>query len=146
MMGMLTALALQAAAADPSIRLRCDGHADGLTEHTGYRLLQKGGLSTTTSFGHRQTGERVLFELVEGQARLHLPKALITAVNSGGEDGWWPVADLKVTDEAISGRIRINVINKPSFRIDRYNGDIDLQGLQPFRGQCESRLGQERKF
>ena len=147
---MLLALALSAGQADAApekpIRLRCDGKTNLLVAHDSFRGLKGGGVSGTTSYGHRRDEERVLFEMADGAARLHLPSALVTAVNSGGQDGWWPVSDLRVTDDAISGRLRINIVNKPSFRIDRVNGDIELGGLMPFRGQCESTAGQERKF
>lgn len=138
--------AAQADGADKSIRLRCDGKTSLLEEHDSFRSLKSGGVSTTRSFGRRRDDERVLFEIRDGVARLHLPSALVTAVHSGDEDGWWPVSDLHVGEEAISGRIRINIVNKPGFRIDRLNGDIELNGLMPFRGQCESTAGQERKF
>lgn len=134
------------ARADAPIRLTCDGTARGVSESTSYRQLAKGGSSTSTSYSATRYKERVLFELVDGVARIHLPRSLVTLVNSGSDDGWWPVADLKVGDDAISGHIRINFVNKPSFRIDRLNGDIDLAGLQPFRGQCENHAGEERKF
>ena len=143
--GAALALVLTAAA-DPPIRLRCDGKTNLLAAHESFRSLKGGGVSTTTSYGRRRDEERVLFEMADGAARLHLPSALVTAVHGGDADGWWPVSDLRVEEDAISGRIRINLVNKPSFRIDRVNGDIELNGLMPFRGQCESTAGRERKF
>ncbi len=146
--GLVLALALTAAGTDASasLRLRCDGRADMLVAHESFRGLKGGGLSTTTSYDRRRDEERVLFEMADGAARLHLPPRLVTAVHSGDADGWWPVSDLKVGDDVISGRIRINLVNKPSFRIDRVNGDLELSGLMPFRGQCENTAGQPRKF
>ncbi len=135
-----------AGAETPFMRLRCDGKSSLLEEHDSLRFLKSGGVSTSKSFGRRRDDERVLFEIRDGAARVHLPPALVTAVHSGDADGWWPVTDLRVGEDAISGRLRINVVNKPSFRIDRVNGDIELSGLMPFRGQCESTAGQERKF
>lgn len=132
--------------AAPSIRLRCDGRTSLLVEHDTFRSLKSGGVSTTTSYGRRRDEARVLFEMADGAARLHLPPELVTAVHGGDTDGWWPVSELRIGDDAISGRIRINLVNKPSFRIDRVNGDIELSGLMPFRGQCENTAGQPRKF
>ena len=151
-MGVAGLIALWLAAAqadgggDKPIRLRCDGKTNLLVQHNSFRSLKSGGVSTTTSYGRRRDEERVLFEMADGAARLHLPSALVTAVHSGDADGWWPVSDLRVTDDAISGRLRLNIVNKPSFRIDRFNGDIELNGLMPFRGQCESTAGEVRKF
>lgn len=149
-LGLATALALLVtggdAGAGEAMRLRCDGRTNMLVAHNSFRSLKSGGVSTSTSYGRRRDEERVLFEMADGAARLHLPPDLVTAVHGGDTDGWWPVYELRVTDEAVFGRVRINVINKPSFRIDRVNGDIELDGLMPFRGQCESTAGQARKF
>ena len=146
LLALVLAAAQADAAAEKPIRLRCDGKTNILVAHDSFRSLKSGGVSTATSYGRRRDEERVLFEMADGAARLHLPSALVTAVNSGGQEGWWPVSDLHVTADTISGRLRINIVNKPSFRIDRVNGDIELNGLMPFRGQCESTAGQERKF
>ena len=140
--GLLIWASVAGAHAEAPIRLRCDGTAAGVRERTSF--LASGRAST--SYSSSRYRERVLFEMADGAARIHLPKSLVTTVNSGGDEGWWPVTDLKVTDDAISGRFRINIVNKPNFRIDRINGDIDMEGFQPFRGQCENNAGAERKF
>ena len=141
-------IAVQAAGGggEPTMRLRCDGRGDLLVARPSVRGLANGGVSTSTSYGRRRDDARVLFEMSDGAARLHLPSSLVTAVHGGDTDGWWPVSDLRVSDEAISGRIRINIVNKPAFRIDRVDGDIELNGLMPFHGQCESTAEEKRKF
>ena len=139
--------AATAAAADPglSLSLSCAGRSDTPTQHSALSFLAKGGVTTRTSFGTRREDAKVLFRLADGQARVHLPHTLVTAVNSGGEDGWWPVGELKVTDDAITGRLRLNLVNKPGLRIDRTTGEIDLGGAYPFHGECE-KAAAEHKF
>ena len=149
MMLMLAAMLLtmaDAPAPEPPLRLSCGGYTETTTGHSALHFLAKGGLSTTTYYGSRRDAERVLFEMSDGQARIHLPRGMVTDLNSGGADGWWPVAGLKVTDGAIRGWFRINFVNKPSFTIDRTTGDIDLGGAYPFRGSCEKNTQTERKF
>ena len=148
--GLAAALALFAASEPPApmteLNLSCEGHADVATQTSALSFLARGGVTTHTGFGSRREDGRVLFRMADGAARVHLPRALITAVNSGGEDGWWPVADLKVTDGAITGRLHLNLVNRPGLRIDRTTGDIDLGGDYPFHGDCEKAASTERKF
>ncbi len=144
-------LAMAALAQDPPrdapLRLRCDGAIHVLTESSSLRFLKSGGVSTSTRYGTRRDDDSVLFELKDGAARVRLPHAMLTAVNSGGDaDGWWPVGELRVTEEMITGRLRENLVNKPGLRIDRMTGRIDLGGAYPFRGQCERDTQLERKF
>lgn len=134
-------------AADAPLKLRCDGAIHVLTESTSLHWLQRGGVSTTHRYGTRRDEDAVMFDMHDGAARVRLPAAMVTAVNSGGDvDGWWPVAELKVTDEMITGRLRVNIVNKPGLRIDRMTGRMDLGGAYPFRGQCERDTALERKF
>lgn len=141
---IVLAAGVGAARAEAPIRLRCDGFAAGTKTRTNY--LATGRISTSIS--DAQFRERLLFEMTDGVARVHLPRSLVPQLNSGSDDNWWPVSDLHVTDDAIEGRFRLNLVNKPSFRIDRVNGDIDLHSPmgEAFRGQCESNLGAARKF
>jgi hypothetical protein len=142
-LAMLAQAAATATAAAGPIRLKCDG--SGAVERRSVTWLASGRLSTTYREGSQR--EQVLFELKEGVARLRLPDALVTQVHSGGDaDGWWTATDLQVTEAAIRGRLRINLVNKPSFRIDRYTGAFDLDGLMPFHGDCERMETQQRKF
>ena len=143
---LLASAAAADAGAPLSLSLTCAGRSNTVTQHSALSFLAKGGVSTRTSFGTRREEGRVLFRLADGQARVHLPSVLVTAVNSGGEDGWWPVGELKVTDDAITGRLRLNLVNKPGLHIDRTTGEIDLGGAYPFHGDCEKAATTERKF
>ena len=131
---------------DGPMRLSCKGYTEASSEHTTLHFLAKGGLSASTYYGEHREGQHVLFEMSDGAARVKLPRGMVTQVNSGGDDGWWKVADLKVTEGTITGWFRINIVNKPSFTIDRTTGDIDLGGAFPFKGSCEKVTQTERKF
>jgi hypothetical protein len=142
-------LATAAATAPPvdlNLSLTCTGHSDAPTSSSALSFLARGGVTTHTAFGSRREEGRVLVRLAEGTGRVHLPRTLVTTVNSGGDDGWWTMSDLKVTDDVISGRLHLNIVNTPSVRIDRATGDIDLGGAYPFHGACEKASGNDRKF
>lgn len=77
-----------------------------------------------------------------------MPQALVPPINSGGVDGWWNFTELRVAEDEIVGRFRLNPLNKPRVRIDRTTGDIDLKGSfqLSFRGSCSPVDPQERRF
>lgn len=75
---------------------------------------------------------------IQGQhGRIKLAGALIAPIHSGGQDGWWDLEELRVDRELITGRYRMNGLNKPSVRIDRRIGRITITGLDNFAGTCE---------
>ncbi|MBD2770759.1 hypothetical protein [Iningainema tapete] len=81
---------------------------------------------------------QVQVEIRDMQGRIHLTGKLIAPINSGGSNGWWTLDDLKVTPERITGRYRMNGLNKPRVTIDRRSGQIAIDGIERFRGTCDS--------
>ena len=144
----IAALAMLAGSAelDGPLRLSCSGRGTATSTSSAWRVLASGALSTTRSTRLAHPEARLMVEVKDGAARVRLPPALVTAVNSGGEDGWWTATELKITDETITGRLRLNLVNKPGFRIDRLTGDIELGGAYPFTGTCEKAESVQRKF
>lgn len=72
------------------------------------------------------------------EGKIHLTGDLIAPLHSGGDNGWWSLYDLKVTSDEITGRYRMNALNKPRVRIDRRSGRIAIEGGTPFRGSCDA--------
>ena len=52
--------------------------------------------------------------------------------------------ELQVTDRDITGKIKINLLNNSSFRIDRISGRLTSSG--GFQGDCEPEDVTRRKF
>ena len=80
--------------------------------------------------------------------RIKLPSGILPVLR-GGDDGWFEINDLSVGSREITGRVRINALNKPRMRIDRNTGIITLDGgSNSFNGQCEpySRDADQRRF
>jgi hypothetical protein len=81
-----------------------------------------------------------------GKARVRLPASL---QNHGrGDDGWWDLTTLEVTDDVIRGKFSIGMLLRARLTIDRRTGDIDYHGPDAsFSGTCERVQGaQVRKF
>ncbi|MBN3941291.1 hypothetical protein [Nostoc sp. NMS9] len=80
----------------------------------------------------------VQVEIRNMQGKIHLGGRLIPPINSGGTDGWWNLNDLRVTPEQITGKYRVNGLNHPRVEIDRRSGRIAINGIEDFRGTCDS--------
>ena len=90
----------------------------------------------------------LVIEIVDGHARLLLPAFMVPTIHSGGDQGWWPILDASATDDQITGRVRLNFIDKPTLRIDRRSGAVELAGgvSVGFNGQCSKQDPTERRF
>ncbi|AVH63240.1 hypothetical protein CDG77_18510 [Nostoc sp. 'Peltigera membranacea cyanobiont' 213] len=80
----------------------------------------------------------VQVEIRNMQGKIHLAGKLIPPINSGGTDGWWNLKDLRVTPEQITGKYQVNGLNHPRVEIDRRSGRIAINGIENFRGTCDS--------
>ncbi|MEH2070415.1 MAG: hypothetical protein V7K47_20025 [Nostoc sp.] len=80
----------------------------------------------------------VQVEIRNMQRKIHLAGRLIPPINSGGTDGWWNLNDLLVTPEQISVKYRVNGLNHPRVEIDRRSRRIAINGIEHFRGTCDS--------
>ncbi|MEH1977027.1 MAG: hypothetical protein V7L02_28190 [Nostoc sp.] len=80
----------------------------------------------------------VQVEIRNMQGKIHLAGKLIPPINSGGTDGWWNLKDLRVTPEQITGKYQVNGLNHPRVEIDRRSGRIAINGIEDFRGTCDS--------
>lgn len=93
----------------------------------------------------------VMRVVAEGEdIRFQLPKRMLPPANGGGDGGWWRLERPVVTDTEITGRISLNMINKPKVRLDRISGDLNIDGMAStgFHGRCavEERDVENRKF
>jgi hypothetical protein len=73
---------------------------------------------------------------------------MVPPLNTGGVEGWWSLADFRLNDTEIQGKFRLNPLNKPTLRVDRVSGDIEIQGSfkLSFRGNCTVQDAAERRF
>jgi hypothetical protein len=89
--------------------------------------------STTSDFD-----SEVQVEIRDTLGKIHLGGRLIAPINSGGDNGWWTLENLQVSPDRITGRYRMNGLNKPRVNIDRRSGRIAIDGIEKFRGECNS--------
>ena len=75
-------------------------------------------------------------DIANGVARVRVPRHYLPPWH-GGNEGWFEVKDLVITDAAISGTVLINFARHPKLRVDRHTGAVELDGnLGTYQGEC----------
>jgi hypothetical protein len=67
----------------------------------------------------------------------------------GGEDGWFKLGNIEIKENEITASVRVNFINNPKLRIDRYTGAISISGKAgDYAGGCQHFVPEvaERQF
>jgi len=92
-----------------------------------------------TELTNEQFEASVIVQVWPGGGRIRLPKKLIPPLNTRGSDGWWALQDVSIGTDKISGRYRLNGLNKPEININWRSGQIRIVGTASyaFRGECD---------
>lgn len=100
-----------------------------------------------TIMTRREFDSMVQIDIHGDEGHIWLPKKLIPPIHSRGHDGWWDLQDLEVGYSEITGKYRLNGLNKPKIKINRQTGHISINGIEDFRGTCEEHhAGERRRF
>jgi len=128
---------------DDSLTLICYG--GGTRLGTDYRSGYRYNYDTHKYEPYSETGVArqgyqadVQIEIWHGRGRIHLGGNMIPPIRSGGQNGWWDLSDLVIGRDRITGRYRLNGLNRPTLDIDRRSGTVSIRGMQPFTGRCEA--------
>ena len=124
-----------------SLSLSCEGTGSrpAAASTTGF-AYSNGQMATVTgtTYYEVQSTDRVTVEIAGDSGRIRVPLTMIPLVQGGGQDGWWKLDHLLVSDTEITGSFSLNFLNKPRVRIDRRDGSISIHGLShSFQGECE---------
>ena len=136
----------------PQIHLACDGvgtypegsNASAFAFANNGRSVSAGGMEV-----HRgQVETEVFVDVVGDSGRIKLPGIMIPPIHTHDDNGWRPIADLRITDAEIAGKFEVNFLNKPTVSINRVTGHIDVGGnfKLSFSGECRPYDAGARKF
>lgn len=147
-MGVALALSGQTAAmTGTSVDLICRGQADVSTTDTINTGPVGGPVNFATINGRSRLSEIVTLTLRDQDSRIRVPSSMTPSLRGRSDDGWRPIQELSVTDTLITGRFSFNPINKPSIRIDRITGIIEIKSLNgSFVGECQPVSIENRRF
>jgi len=147
-------LALSVGAARAAdIHLICDGAATfpdtqtaslwGSDNHGGFGSAS--GYATTRG----QSEGEAMVDITGSAGRVKLPSAMIPALHDDMPEGWRPFDTIAVGETEITGRFTLNFLDKPTVRINRVSGHIEIKGVnkRTFNGECRAYdAGTERRF
>jgi hypothetical protein len=138
---LLSSIIQSSANSDSEIYLICRGIGTSPEISTDSIVISdlNGNMTTGTATRTRNVSQAntVRIKIVGNTGEIQLPPELIPPVNMGGHDGWWELKKLKKTEELITAKFSLNIINNPKVTIDRYTGEISFKGLKrSFNGKC----------
>jgi len=128
------ALAIAAPVQAPDLNLTCpgatlvrNGSAVTVQDNAGYSVN-----GVATSSGMQSVSFTVRVRIKGGVAQVNIPPSVTGGAS--GKAGWFNVKNLLVSDDEISGLVRIGLLSSSRFAIDRRSGIISTDG--GFSGQC----------
>ncbi len=98
-----------------------------------------GGSANATVNGTRSVGfgDEVALWIEGSEGRLRMPRAMLPALR-GGENGWFKLKSIVITDREITASVAVNPLNSPKMRLDRMTGSISLSGKAgDYAGGCQ---------
>ncbi|WP_159982424.1 MULTISPECIES: hypothetical protein [unclassified Novosphingobium] len=127
-----------------TISLVCIGSGSGpaAQSNSGYRYnskTKKFEYEMGTTLGRDAFSSDLEIEIANGLGRVHPSGNLVSPIHSGGVQGWWPIEDLMVTPDRITGQYRMNGMNKPRIDYDRRARIVHIREATDFTGRCEER-------
>lgn len=137
------------AAAEPALlSLTCTGAVTvQATESTSSAQARDNLGNTVTANGVTTAPAKVNltvnFEMQDGAARVYLP-AEMRPDFSKTKDGWFPVTDLSVTEQRITGQVKLNFLRSTLIEIDRNTGIMTTK--HGYRAECAVVDRTVRKF
>ena len=69
------------------------------------------------------------------------PDPLAAGYVPAGDDGWFRLGNLKLSERTLTAAAAVDLMNNPQFRIDRATGAIRIRGAAgSYDGVCQSGL------
>lgn len=115
------------------------GYANRVDQSTAQVRNNYGDTATATVQSQNRVGFNDQLQLwIEGdEGRIRMPPSMLPLLR-GGEDGWFKLSSIEVTDNEIRATVRVNLINNPKLRLDRLTGSVSLAGKAGnYVGQCQ---------
>jgi hypothetical protein len=115
------------------------GSANRVTQTWGNAWNNSGDNVTASILGNRDVPfqDQVNLWIEADEGRLRMPPAMLPGLR-GGENGWFELREINISDGEITAKVAVNFINKPNLRLDRYSGAISINGKAgDYSGQCQ---------
>ena len=145
------ALCFPVLASAQSLTLSCDGQGTVMaTQSTtvnqyDYKHKEnKVGIAQTQV--HRPFSGGSTIEISSGTGRMRIPEPMVPALGSDS-NGWYPIENLFINDNEITGVVHISFLSQPKLRIDRQTGKLSMSGgVGDFSADCNAVEAGKKKF
>ena len=132
----------------PTLSLRCIGTVvvtaqTGETNTAAQDSRGNAAAATSVMTGPIQATLETGFEMAGGNASVFLPVEMRPAF-SRDKDGWFPVKDLAVANNSITGNVKMSFARSTAFKIDRNTGVLTTRN--GYRADCTPVDRTVRKF
>lgn len=140
---MIALILMLAATTDQPIYLVClgAGSASRVTSTYGSVYDNRGNSAWGQAVSRRDVpfDDQVNIELPGGgTGRVRMPRAMLPVIR-GGDNGWFKISDVRMTDSEITGTVGVNFMNKPKLRLDRITGSVSISGKAGnYSGTCQA--------
>ena len=116
------------------------GSANRQTSTTGQAWASDGSYASANIIGNNSVpfDDQVNLWIEGDDGRLRIPRAMLPAIR-GGNDGWFKINSIQVSENEIIGSIAVNFMNNPKLHIDRITGAISISGKAgDYSGRCKA--------
>jgi len=138
-----------------TLRLNCYGEGSNVSTSTSTITSPQspGESANINTLNRKEFDSTVSVNLAKGDNWIEIPSTLMSGINRMSntfkkqKNNKFDLYDLDVSEEEIIGKFKLNFLNKPSIKIDRYSGTMFFDGLGvSFNGECKKVELENKKF
>lgn len=126
------------------INLKCVGAADQVK---GGSIINQA-TGAIKNFNTRETiGAGVILQIRNEEGWIQIPENILPPIKSKKPGNKYELKKINISDDLITAKFSLNVVNNPKMQIDRYTGVMSFKGLGiSFNGNCKKIDLSKKKF
>lgn len=137
------------------LRLNCFGEGSNVSSSTATITSPQtpGQSANIISYSKKEFNAKVSINLENGNNWIEIPSTLMSGANrisntfKKQKNNKFDLYNVTISEKEILGKFKLNFVNKPSVKIDRYSGTMFFDGLGvSFNGECEKVEINKKKF
>ena len=126
------------------INLKCIGAADQVK---GGSIINQA-TGAIKNFNTRETvGTSVILQIRNDVGWIQIPETILPPIKSKKPGNKYELKKINISDDLITAKFSLNIVNNPKMQIDRYTGVMSFKGLGiSFNGNCKKTDLSKKKF
>lgn len=100
------------------------------------------------NFNTRETvGTSVILQIRNDVGWIQIPETILPPIKSKKPGNKYELKKINISDDLITAKFSLNIVNNPKMQIDRYTGVMSFKGLGiSFNGNCKKTDLSKKKF